>query len=566
MDNIMKILFEKYKCFESRVELDNIKPINIIIGKNNIGKSSILDIIEMMYSPKMKWSNSHTNIYVEKVLSEEVIRKTFHEREYGGVIGKNHYEFGKDFIGKIFRFKIDGEKMSADSYSLRTNLPEDLEEIYYIYNSKYNEKWSLLAHFAEFKQNFKVKRIFAERNIEAEDDINNFYIDSYGNGATKIINNYLNKDKNDEKIVKETLLNKLNEIMGENANFIDITTQQVERDNDFKWEIFLKEEGKQRVALSKSGSGLKTILLVLIYTILLPEIDYKNKLSNYIFLFEELENNLHPALERRLLKYIEEVANCGATIFLTTHSSTVLDSFQNKENAQLYHVLKENNIVTIKNLDDFYGKSGCIDDLGIKASDILQSNGIIWVEGPSDRIYVNKWIELWSDGKLKEGMDYQCVFYGGRLLSNVTFDADEINELIKLVNINKNSIIIIDSDITEPGKRINKTKSRIKKEVELNNNFCWITKGKEIENYISQKILEEKYGKKFIKEFNKYDKINEYLNQEVGKMAGDKFFRSKVEFAKTIAKMMTKDNMKEILDLDTNMKKVIEKIKLWNKK
>ena len=31
-----------------------------------------------------------------------------------------------------------------------------------------------------------------------------------------------------------------------------------------------------------------------------------------------------------------------------------------------------------------------VDDLGIKASDILQSNGIIWVEGPSDRIYINK--------------------------------------------------------------------------------------------------------------------------------------------------------------------------------
>jgi predicted ATP-dependent endonuclease of OLD family len=297
-----------------------------------------------------------------------------------------------------------------------------------------------------------------------------------------------------------------------------------------------------------------------------PEIEHKNKLENYIFLFEELENNLHPSLERRLLKYIEEVANNGATIFLTTHSSTMLDGFQNKENVQLYHVIKENDDVVIKSLDDFYGKSGCLDDLGIKASDILQSNGIIWVEGPSDRIYINKWIELWSDGTLKEGMDYQCVFYGGRLLSNVTFDPNEIDELIKLVNINKNSIILIDSDITEEGKRINQTKARIRKEVELNNNMCWITKGKEIENYIPQKILEEKYNKKFKHEFKRYDKINEYLNKEVGELAVDKFFRSKVEFAKSVTQLMTKDNMKDFLNLDLNMKKVIGTIKLWNEK
>ena len=31
-----------------------------------------------------------------------------------------------------------------------------------------------------------------------------------------------------------------------------------------------------------------------------------------------------------------------------------------------------------------------LDDLGAKASDIFQSNGIIWVEGPSDRIYIKK--------------------------------------------------------------------------------------------------------------------------------------------------------------------------------
>ena len=565
MDNIDNIVFEGYKCFDKRVEIRNIKPINIIIGKNNIGKSSILDIIEMMYNPKLKWQNYRTNIYAEKVLSEEAIRNAFPETTSGGGI-ENYYEFGKKYIGKTFRFKIEAEHPSDNRFLIKTKMPDDLNDVFEIYNGQYREYWIRLAHYVEYKNDFKIKRIYAERNVIPEEDTDGFNMDGYGNGATNAINSYLNKSKYDENIIKKNLLEKLNEIMGEDALFEEITTQQVEVNGKRKWEIFLKEKGKERVALSKSGSGLKTILLVLIHTILLPEIEYKSKLSDYIFLFEELENNLHPSLERRLLKYIEEIAEKGATIFLTTHSNTALDGFQNKENVQLYHVIKEDEELLIKNLDDFYGKSGCLDDLGIKASDILQSNGIIWVEGPSDRIYINRWIELWSEGQIKEGMDYQCVFYGGRLLSNISFVPDEVNDLIKLVNINKNSIILIDSDITEEGKRINKTKSRIKKEVELNDNLCWITKGKEIENYIPQQLLEEKYNKKFSKKFNKYDKINEYLNKQVGELAGDKFFRGKVEFAKSIVELMTKENMEKSLDINLNMKKIIEKIKMWNEK
>lgn len=46
-----RIIIEKQKCFND-IELSGIKNINIIIGKNNIRKSSILDVIEMIYGNK----------------------------------------------------------------------------------------------------------------------------------------------------------------------------------------------------------------------------------------------------------------------------------------------------------------------------------------------------------------------------------------------------------------------------------------------------------------------------------------------------------------------------------
>lgn len=288
------------------------------------------------------------------------------------------------------------------------------------------------------------------------------------------------------------------------------------------------------------------------------------ELANYIFLFEELENNLHPSLERRVLKYIDEISQKGAIIFLTTHSNTVLDSFQNIDNVQMYHVRKENKLIQIKTLNNIIGKKGCLDDLGIKASDILQSNGIIWVEGPSDRIYINKWIELWSNGRYKEGMNYQCVFYGGRLLSNTTFEEDNIENLVNLMNVNKNSIILIDSDKTSKSKPINNTKKRIQNEFRKNNQLCWITKGKEIENYVPKKIIDTFYDKIVEEDFKQYQTIDKFLDLYIDG-EGEKFKKSKIKYAQEYVEKMTVDNMKEVLDLDNNMKNVIKEIERWNK-
>ena len=396
--DIKNIVFENYKCFK-HAEISNLQPINIIIGKNNIGKSSILDILEMIYSKRPTYQ---TTIIADKELSEMDIRRTFKEDTYGGGIpGNNHYEFGKKFIGKNFKIKIknDSRNASNESYDFFDD----------IYSEQHKTYWRRLGTEIYYERKIP-KRILAERNIFPEIENEKMDVDSNGNGITTIISNYLNKNEYDEDLVRHTLLNKLNEIMGDDANFTEIVTQQIKNNGTTKWEIFLREEDKGRIALSESGSGLKTILMVLVYTILIPDVERK-KISDYIFMFEELENNLHPSLQRRLLKYIEDLSTNGATFFLTTHSNIMLDTFQNNELVNILHVQKIDGKSIIVNSSDNIQKNNILDDLGLRASDLLQSNGIIWVEGPSDRIYLNKWIQLWSNNTLKEGKDYQCVFY-----------------------------------------------------------------------------------------------------------------------------------------------------------
>lgn len=441
--DVKKIDVINYKCF-SNIHIDNIKPINIIIGKNNIGKSSVLDIIEGIYGSRA--ININTKIILTKEMDEDVISRVFQKNTSGGTIEGNHYEFGKKYIGQDISFirKPDSSNQIPDDFE-KYNPNLTISQIDY---------WSRVAR--SIKIDSKVtKRISAERNIFPEDNDDNMIVDSNGNGITRIITNYLNRSKYNENLVKHDLLQNLNKIMGEDANFTEVVTQQIDSAEGTKWEIYLREEGKGRIPLSESGSGLKTILMVLVFTILIPNV-YHKKISQYIFLFEELENNLHPSLQRRLLKYIENLTEEGALFFLTTHSNVTLDAYQNSDITNIIHLQKEESQVNLINITNKIQKNSILNDLGIKASDLLQSNGIIWVEGPSDRVYINNWIKIHKKANIIEGKDYQCVFYGGRLLSNLSLE-DE-NELVNLMSVNRNAIIVLDSDKKGNNASLNKTK------------------------------------------------------------------------------------------------------------
>ncbi len=263
-----------------------------------------------------------------------------------------------------------------------------------------------------------------------------------------------------------------------------------------------------------------------------------------------------------MLKYIENLSKEGGIFFLTTHSNVMLDNFQKNNEVNALHVVKNNGEISIVNTTNSIQKNDILNDLGIKASDILQSNGVIWVEGPSDRIYMNKWIELWSDGKFKEGKDYQCVFYGGRLLNNLTFDEEE--DLINLLKVNRNSIILIDSDKENGPASLNDTKKRICEEASKNKIMCWITKGREIENYVSKNTIDSKLeiaGPNVL--FNQYDNIEDYLDKLENGL-GKKFLKDKIGYAKIFTTDVKKEDYEHNLDLDEQMKNVISAITKWN--
>jgi AAA15 family ATPase/GTPase len=571
--DIEYLLVKTYKSFNTNeyVGFNNIKPINLIIGRNNTGKSSLLDIINYCTDVNELYDNKNEfqEIIIGKKLSEKLIEQVFRRDTSGGDIGGNHYVFGMKYIDKLFGVKLTYKR---DIYNEGSSQKYDFQSSQ-INNSDFDpghgSRWDTIAKIiGNPLSNYKFLRISAERDVIPEVDSSSLELKSNGVGATNIIHKFINLSSLNSKLVEKNLLESLNKIVNPDAFFTDIVVQQIENEDTIYWEIFLEEEHKGRIPLSKSGSGLKTIILVLINLLLLPTILNK-PVEQLIYAFEELENNLHPALQRKLFTFIQDwILEHNSTVFITTHSNVAINIFSTNPQAQIMHVFSENKTSKIRSVNSYIDEINILDDLDTKASDILQANGIIWVEGPSDRIYVNRWIELFSDKLLKEGIHYQVLFYGGRLLSHIGLDSIEPTSVeekmfINLLLTNRNAAILIDSDKRRKSHGINDTKKRIQNAFNEFNAFCWITKGKEIENYIPKSSIERYLKKNSSTEFGQYQTIDEFLDN-INKGLGKDFLRNKVKFALSIKSYLSKEELEDTYDLKISIAKLIQTIKKWN--
>lgn len=523
--------------------LFGIKKINLFLGKNNTGKSNILRFLGFL--------GENRPLSSEKKLSI--------------LPGVTDY-YDKDSNNQI-EFRIDFEINSTKAKTLQ---PLEISNFYVTYRmvrigtapTDHSTRLDLIDSFVHTAKEEKVRQYAQEKLGILEgpfkDVLTNalghikpaslltlphiFFLDEFrklldNEDLKKDLNKIINYDhlheENKEK--KDALIGFISRILKEP---VEIKIPRIEQ------EIELSMQGGRLLPLSSFGTGVHQIILLGMYLVT------KEKA---IFCIDEPELHLHPSYQKDFLKFISD--HTDHQYFIATHSNNFLD-FAVKEK-EVFSVKLEDNRTVISKCMEIGEISEVLSDLGIRASEILQTNGIIWVEGPSDRIYIKRWLKL-NSPKLEESYHFTFQYYGGRILSHYSVEDTSFQEFLNLLFVNRNSFIVMDSDIDKKSTEedLGETKRRIIEECEKASIKYWVTAGREIENYLSDDILTKYSGNTISRK--QHDKIGTYCDKYTSK--------KKVQFSREITDLMEEDEINSSnYDLAERLAELSKAIQKWNK-
>jgi AAA15 family ATPase/GTPase len=467
--------------------LSNLSKINVFIGDNNSGKSRFIRALSANITELF-----NRYLSINKNLGSGILRKEFN------LVFK---QYEKD-IYDLSKFPIDGPNpnltakvINALIYfnDINDYVPTQVTTI----DAAFSKAKSTLTSFA----NDLAKK--SHNNLILNNEFLSFYIPVLrGLKPLEIEGGIYNYNDIYKVRIQKDYGNSLNVFSGLEI-FEDIKSKLLGLENDRKliaeFELFLKENiFKQKITLIPKykedilnikigdeeqrsivnlGDGIQALILIL-YPIFI------NKQKTCFFFIEEPETHLHPNFQKLLIKLMSEISE-RHQFFITTHSN----SFVNNARCSVFSINKNNGISKINHLKDSQQKSDILSTLGYKASDLLQTNFIVWVEGPSDKVYLQYLISKY-DSNLQENIHYSIMFYGGSA-GKYLFDSELDKSLI--LNLNRNCAYICDSD--KDSVRCSSTKyietTKLIKRLNMEGVFAWMTPYREFENHINANLFLE---------------------------------------------------------------------------
>jgi ABC-type thiamine transport system ATPase subunit len=468
-------LYSQFKEWTQDREWLELGKINIFIGPNGGGKTTVLDLVHSMSDPRRLVNLARENA-IPNTLSAFEINLTN----------------GTTYLGRLIdRMWHEAKSASNIENKLLGGLDIQFLDVGCI------SKDGLLSNFSK-----NVSKIALD-----EDSVR--VIEQKLLPLSCKITCWHPAGESDPKLLATILNRAADHLPGVLSPSKEIPARYKFAKSDFEWKsrepfrqldenrlaVWLSDDiGQQnRVHVESLPSGWRRLASILGW---LTNVD-----EGTICLIEEPETHLHPVLQRHLAREMDRITEeKKLQILITTHSPVFqqMNIWQSK--ARVFSTESEKIV-------EYSDARNMLDLLGIKASDVFQSNGIIWVEGPSDRLYIKHWLSLWCEihniPTPLENVDYSFSLYGGASLSH--FSAQETDEFIAMMKINRNFAIVMDRDFDFTSNsngslihiRPDSAKSRIIKEIEremFGNALALVTDGYTIENYLPPSFFEKYFS------------------------------------------------------------------------
>jgi len=232
-------------------------------------------------------------------------------------------------------------------------------------------------------------------------------------------------------------------------------------------------------------------------------------MGGQLIAIEEPENHLHPKLQKTFVGAVKELVGSQKQIFLSTHSPFIFDRVNL---SSIWFVYKDGLEGKVQNISSLEGISNILQQLGVKPSDLLLANGILIVEGPSDKL-------VYSDWARKRGKPFENA-------SIIVIDAEGAGNIKKylLSDAVKNTCI---KNYALYDKNSESTVKKAVKEIVADKNLISLEKG-DIEDYYPRNIVQEfvdemarKKGRveeapKEIKEGETVKALDKFLGKDTG--------------------------------------------------
>ncbi|MBH1971850.1 MAG: ATP-binding protein [Moraxellaceae bacterium] len=518
-----------------KFDINKLSRVNILIGKNNSGKSRLIRELFKGYIDNLDDSIIPLEKTRENIISS--FSKFFKENALNTSLLVPNFNFNSSITEHLSNFNTYSQKFFR-SFE-HNNIPSFFEKF-----DKIDERERIYIHnlWKKYIDDVYMKNIYPplERIINTisqdttkiyipmlrglrhlDTEKTNFYFNQSlsdyflgeQNSNSYNIQYYTKKDKKKlftgleiYQILQEKLLGMPDERLQVkkyetflSVNFFnhqEVTLIPFIKKDEKDKCIHIKIGNEDQFPIYHLGDGLQTIIIVT-FPIFMAE-------HPSLFFIEEPDLAMHPSMQRALIQAMLDKKE--HQYFLTTHSNHFLDMALESDDISIFQVQKE--------IEDGKAKfkithatailKSVFEDLGIRNSSVLLANCTIWVEGVTDKLYLKAYMKKYlqelslEDTKkfkkydlYKEDLHYIFAEYQGSNIMHWNFSDDDDNNP-KTTNIKcfcGTAFLLADGDIrSKKNQNEGLTRDKILESI-FDKGHLEILEQKEIENYIPIEIV-----------------------------------------------------------------------------